>query len=376
MKNRILLLLCFFSALAVHSQELPSGIRPLSFPFARVNALGGNHVGLGASFSSLFANPAAFADAEPQKNFAGISVDVIDIDLIYNLIFTDDPIPEMRKLLNNHFEANLDLGGPFAFGEVGRNYGWGLFNISRLNITWDRQAIYMLTPTLSEEFIFAGSYGFSLYRGDTAQLDLGIAAKIFVRMGYISKTIYLHEIKYIVNNLAEMPFELQLGTGFDIGLRWTLAESLSFGFVLYDPFAPVLVTEYRTASQVANQQVMAQGTVQVTPRASAGISWRMVSPFWHRYFSDITLSVDYVGLLESMAENPRDPLLNIAAGVEVRMLEVFSVRGGFFGMQPAAGLGINFTFMTIDLALYMKELGIFQNGYTTMAMTIDISFHK
>jgi hypothetical protein len=376
MKNRILTVLCFFSALGVYSQELPSRVEPVSFPFARLSALGGSHVGLDADFSSLFVNPAAFAGAEPKKNFAEISFDVIYVDLIYKMIFTDDPLAEMRDALTDHFEATLDVGGPVAFGGVGPNYGWGLFNVSRLEAVWDRQTIYMLTPSLSEEFMFAGAYGFGLYRGDTARLDLGLTGKIFLRMGWISEATYLQEIKYLINNLAEMPFEVQLGAGFDIGLRWTLFESLSFGLVFYDPFAPVQVTKYSRASKVDDQEMIAQGTVPVTPRASAGISWRVVSQFWHYYFSDITFSVDYVGLLENIAEKPRDPILNISAGVEIRMLEVFSIRGGFFGMQPAGGLGINFTFMNIDLALYAEELGVHPYSYPTTAMTINISFRQ
>ncbi|MDR2445589.1 MAG: hypothetical protein LBD44_06620 [Spirochaetaceae bacterium] len=376
MKNGILTFLCLFSALNVFSQELPSRVKQVGFPFARVNALGGNHVGLNTDFSSLFSNPALFASAEPKKNFAEISLDVIYVDLIYRMIFTDDPLSEMRDAFTDRFTAFIDLGGPIAFGWMGRNYGWGLFNVSRFETIWDRQAIYMLTPTLSEEFTFAGAYGFSPYMGNTARLDLGVTTKIFVRLGWISQATYLQEIKYLMNNLTEIPFEIQFGCGFDVGLRWTLFESLSFGFVLYDPFAPVLVTKYSRASKVADQQMIDQGTVPVTPRASVGISWRMASPFWHYYFSDITLSVDYVGVLENMAENPRDPLLNISAGIEVRMLEVFSIRGGFLGMQPSCGIGIDFTFMNIDLAFYMKELGILPSSYPTAAITIDISFHK
>ncbi|MDR2343463.1 MAG: hypothetical protein LBD86_02895 [Spirochaetaceae bacterium] len=376
MKKQLPTLLCFFSVMGVYCQELPSRIQPVSFPFARVNALGGNHVGLDATFSTLFANPAAFAGAKPQKNFAEISFDVVDIDRVYKLLSTNDLITEVRDALTDRLEARLDFGGPIAFGGVGHNYGWGLFNVLRLGIAWESQAIYMLSPTLSEEFTFVGAYGFGLYRGDTAHLDLGFTGKIFIRMGYTAQSIYLQETKYLLNNMVEMPFEIQLGSGFDIGLRWTLADSLSFGLVFYDPFAPVQVTKYSRVSKVSSQEMIAQGTVPVTPRASAGISWRIDSPFLHYYFSGITLSFDYAGLLENLAENPRDPLLNIAAGIELRILEIFSIRGGFSGMQPAGGLGIDFTFMNIDLAVYMKELGVFYNDYKTLALTVDFSFRK
>jgi hypothetical protein len=371
-----LALLYFLPVFGVHAQDLPSRVDAVGFPFARNDALGGAHVGLDGDFSSIFTNPAALVGAAVQKNHMEFAVDIIDIDLIATVIMTDNPLPEFSALLVDRFEASMDVGGPFALGMVGNGCGWGLFNVSKLGIIWDRDQIYMVSPTLTEEFTLAGAYGLRLYDGPDSRFDLGITAKVFLRVGYRSVPVYLPQVKYMLQDLLEMPFESEFGAGVDIGFRWTLAESLSFAAVIYDPFSPVWVVQYATMERIREQEMIASGVVPVTTRASAGISWKMRSPFWHRYFSDITLSFDYIGLLGNMSETPRDPLLNISAGCEIRMLEAFSIRAGFKDMLPSGGIGLNFTFMNLDISFFGKELGTIPNQYITWAVSMNISFRS
>ncbi|MDR1363398.1 MAG: hypothetical protein LBJ35_05055 [Spirochaetaceae bacterium] len=372
----VILPLCFLPVAALHAQDLPLRVDAAGFPFARNSALGGAHTGLDGDFSSIFTNPAALAGAKPQKNYVELAFDVIDVDLIYRLMTTDNPLPEFSALLVDRFEASLDVGGPFALGEVKNGLGFGVFNVSKLKVVWDRDQIYMVSPTLTEEFTLAGAYGLRLYEGEDFNFDAGITAKVFLRAGYRSPPIYLQQVKYILQDLMDMPFETQLGAGVDIGFRWTLYESVSFAAVVYDPFSPVWVIQYSTMEKIAEQEMIVNGTIPVSTRASAGVSWKMKSPFWHRYFSDITLSFDYLGLLENMSENPRDPLLNISAGCEIRILEALSLRAGFKDMLPSGGIGLNFTFMNIDLSFYGTELGVHPNQYVTWAAAANISFRN
>jgi hypothetical protein len=205
---------------------------------------------------------------------------------------------------------------------------------------------------------------------------MGLTAKLFVRIGYNSPPLYIQQLRYLIQDMIEGPFETQLGAGADIGLRWSLTDSLSFAAVIYDPFSPVWVTQYSRVEKIADQEMIAQGVVPVTPRASVGISWKMASPFWHRYFSDITFSLDYFGLLDNLSENPRSPLLNFSAGLEVRMLEVFTLRAGFRDMQPSVGAGLNYSFMNVDVAFYGKELDLEPYRNVTWALTLDFSFRR
>jgi hypothetical protein len=368
--------LCCLKALGIGAQELPSRIQQADFPFARNMAFGGGHVGLDGDFSSLFTNPAALVGVEQQKSISEFVIDVIDIDVVSNLITADDPLAELSSLLAYRIEASLDMAGPIAFGMVEDNHGWGVFNVTRFGMIWDRNNIYNVSLTLTEEFIIAGAYGWRLYDGTNSRFDLGLTAKLLVRMGYNSPPLYVQQLRYLLQDLVESPFETQLGAGVDTGFRWTLYDSLSFAAVLYDPFSPVWVTQYSKMEKIASQEMIAQGSVPVTPRASVGISWKMASPFWYRYFSGITFSLDYFGLLDNLSERPRDPLLNFSAGLEVRMLEVFTIRGGLRDLLPSVGVGLNYTFMNVDIAFYGKELGVEPYQYVTWAITLDFSFRK
>jgi hypothetical protein len=354
--------------------ELPARVRPATFPFGRDAGFGGAHVGIADSFSTLLTNPAGLAAIEKQTNIAEIVVSLIDVDLMVKLLFTDDPLPEFANLLVKRFEANLDIGGPFAFGRVGKRWGFGVFNVSRLGFIWDRNEIYSIDLSLTEELILAGGYGFRLLDGSNATLDLGLTAKGFLRVGYDSPPFFIQEVRYILEHFAEWPFQTQLGGGVDLGLRWTVADTFSFGAVYYDPFSPVWVVQYSQAEKMREQEITASGIVPITSRAALGVAYRMRSPFWHRYISDLYLCADFQGLLASFGDRQRSPLLDIGLGMEIRFHEVLSFRFGFMDMLPGGAVSLDFTFMIVYLAFYGKELGTEPAEYVTYAANINLQF--
>jgi hypothetical protein len=266
------------------------------------------------------------------------------------------------------------VGGPIGFCVADKNHTFGLFNVTRLGTDWNRNVLYKVAPTLTEEIILASAFGFRLHDGGTAKFDIGFTLKGIVRAGYNHPPLYLQEVKYMLQNMIERTFETQVGGGVDIGLRWTLADSLSFAAVFYDPYSPVWVVRYRRVERVLARKMTANGVILITPRATVGVSWRINSYFLSRFFSRITLSCDYTGLLDNPLDLPRDPLLNLGAGIEVCMHEVFNIRAGFRDMLPSAGLGIDFTFMNIDASVYGRELGQKPAQFPVWAAAIDITF--
>ncbi|MDR1256687.1 MAG: hypothetical protein LBJ86_02960 [Spirochaetaceae bacterium] len=369
-------LLVFFAALNVYGQDLPDRIRAVDYPFARNRAIGGGHTALDGDFSSIFTNPAAMVGVMPQKSIAKLSVDVNYIDLVFRILQTTEPMPEIDNIFVKHFDAGVDVGGPIALGMTGKNFGLGLFNVTRLGMLWNRNEIYKLSPTLTEEIALAGAFGLRLYNGSRAKFDIGLTGKMFVRAGYRDTPLYLHEIRYILQDLFERTFETQIGGGVDIGLRWTLYDSLSFAAVFYDPYSPAWVVQYSKMDKVADREMTGSTMALVAPRATAGVSWKINSRFLSRFFSRITLSCDYTGLLDNPFNPSRDPLLNIGAGLEICMHEVFFIRAGLRDMMPSAGIGLDFTFMSIDVSAYGSELGTSPGQLPVWAGAIDISFKK
>jgi hypothetical protein len=283
-------------------------------------------------------------------------------------------MPQVNSVFVNRFSASADVGGPIGFSVADKNYAFGLFNVTRLGADWNREELYKVAPTLTEEIILADAFGFRLYDDGTAKFDIGFTLKGFVRAGYNHPPLYLQEVKYIFQNMVERTFETQVGGGVDIGLRWTLANSLSFAAVFYDPYSPVWVVRYRRVERMLDRKMTASGVIPITPRATVGVSWRINSYFLSRFFSRITLSCDYTGLLDNPFDLPRDPVLNVCAGIEVCMHEVFTIRAGFRDMLPSAGLGIDFTFMSIDATIYGSELGHSPAQLSVWATAIDITF--
>jgi hypothetical protein len=369
-------IIAFFTASSLYAQGLPSRVRPADFPFARDEALGGAHTGLDGDFSSIFTNPAALVGVAPQKTIAKIAANINYIDIFHRMLKACDATRLLPVLFVSHLEAEANIGGPLGLGMIGNNFGFGLFNVTRLGLDWDKNDLFMLSPKLTEEIILAGSYGLRLYEGEVSVLDMGFTVKGFFRAGFNYPPVYLQEIKYILQNLMERAFETQLGAGVDIGFRWTLADSLSFAVVFYDPYSPVWVVQYSKADNILNQETIGNGVVPVTARARMGVSWRIKSLFLDRFFSGVTLSCDYTGMLDNLFETSRDPLLNIGAGLEICMHEVFSIRGGFRDMLPAGGLRLDFTFMNVEISVYGREFGNKPGQFTAWASAIDFTFKQ
>jgi hypothetical protein len=70
----------------------------------------------------------------------------------------------------------------------------------------------------------------------------------------------------------------------------------------------------------------------------------------------------------------RNPLLNVGLGVEIEMLHAFSLRLGIGDALPCLGLGLDLSFMTLDLAIHGKELGLDPGVQSTYALDIGLLF--
>ncbi|GHV84196.1 hypothetical protein AGMMS50212_15360 [Spirochaetia bacterium] len=368
------LVFLFLSSLALNAQNLPTRIRPFTFPCARDKGIGGVHVGLTDDFSTLWNNPAGLASVKEQKFIAALSFDVIDVDVAYNVLVNENRAAELLKLIQNNFEANIDMGGPIAFGRVGNNWGISFYNVSRVNFAWDPQDAFAIQTTVSEEFVLTTGFGINVLDAGIHKIEIGTSGKLFFRGGYNGPPLYINQVKHFLEMVADWPFEAQLGFGLDTGIRWNIADCVSFALVGYDVFTPVFVTEYSTIKQFWIGEKTTDGWVPVIPRLSGGITWTWNYEPIHRYFSDIILSVDYKGFLTTLTTPIRSPLLDISAGLEIRFHEVFSLRAGFADMLPGGGVGFDWTFMQLDFAIFGKEMGSQPGDNVTWCIALDFTF--
>ena len=71
---------------------------------------------------------------------------------------------------------------------------------------------------------------------------------------------------------------------------------------------------------------------------------------------------------------PRHPLLNIGLGVEVTVLNALTLRAGIADALPALGFGLDLSFMTLDFAVYGRELGLDPGMQPVYAMSLGLLF--
>jgi hypothetical protein len=363
------LAIIFFIAIDVWAEN----IDPFVMPSTRAQSLGGNHVALVDDFSNAFDNPAGLAAIEPVFSVAEFSFDTISLETLTQLYINELRVGTFEKLVKERLDAGLIIGGPLHFGKIKDGFGWRVFNVTRMNVYWERNAIFYLNPRYSEEIVGNIGYGYRIMDNGEATLDAGILAKLFYRIVYMPNHIAIQEVAHILSQMKENPFESQMGGGIDLGLRWTTHDSFSLAVVYRDVISPAYTARYSNIDKYMSGVMYEESAKFVEPLLSFGFTWRRASPEMHRWNTDLILSGDYSGILDVRAHK-KSQLLYLSAGLELRFLEVTSIRIGISEALPTGGLGINFTRFQLDLSIGGRELGTSPYERSTWFANIAFTF--
>jgi len=350
-------------------------IDPFTIPSVRFSALGGNHVSMGDTFHSIFTNPASFVDIKGQFSAAELSVttygpvfELVDVMITNTGSFEDLDLSAI--LGNGRFNAGFDIAGPLSLGWVGKGLGLGVF--SRIKTDAAVSGI-KLRPGISGELLLTGGYSFRLINKNSHFLDGGFLGKSFFR-GMLNMATPIFEVPSLIDDPLGKPLDTFLGIGLDLGLRYTFRDVISFSVVCFDVFSPVLVTPYDSISDFTNQASQDSVYTNVTRRLDFGFRYRISNTVIDRNFTRFTIMADYHNILDLFSLIPRNPVLNIGIGVEMTVLNGLSFRFGMTDALPAFGIGLNLNFLTLDLAIFGKELGSDPGRNPTYGLGLGILF--
>jgi hypothetical protein len=347
----VLFLLCFIFPVLGQINN----IDPFVLPSARFAGLGGNHVAVGDSFHALFANPATLVDIERQFSAAELTISTYGpVFEIMDRARSAGPL-DLSELKNN--SVGFDIAGPLSLGWVGNGWGLGIFNRLRLDASMDSATV---KPDVAGEIFVVGGYSFRLIKKENHFFDAGFLLKGFYRgvaqlEATITDALSLHDAP-VAN-----PFSTYLGAGLDLGIRYTFRENFAFSLVCFDVYSPVYITGYDSL-----------GTVQ--RRLDMGIKYTIRNSFINRYISDLTIMADYRDILAPYSQASRNPFLNIGIGLELMMFKVLSFRFGLADALPAFGLGVDLSFMIMDVAVYGRELGSDPGKNSTYCLSLGFLF--
>jgi hypothetical protein len=364
----------FCSAFPVLGQK--NTIDPFVMPSARFAALGGNHVAMADDFYSIFLNPAAFVGMSETFSAAEITLATYGpmleiVDLLRESSGSSSNLDLSNLVGPGGFAAGFDLGGPLSLGWIDQGLGLGIF--SRIRTSASASGT-MVRPVVSCDLLFVGGYAFQILQRDSHILDAGFLGKGFFR-GALNLEAPILEAETLLDDPMERPFDTYLGVGLDLGLRYTFRDNLTVALVCYDIFSPVLVTSYTYLSDFGDKSDPESSShATVRRRLDMGVQYQLHSPFIDRYISRLTVMASYRDFLDLFSLIPRNPILNIGLGAEINVLNALSIRIGIADALPAFGFGLDLNFMTLDFAIFGRELGLDPGIQPVYGLAIGLLF--
>jgi hypothetical protein len=349
------------------------------FETPREKSMGGRHVALADDASVLLTNPAGLADVPSSYSAADLGLQAIGpVFDIADLVSggTTSGLTDFLAKNNYKLYAGLDVSGPLALGYTGGGLGFGLFNKTKFIV--NVASADAIDVTAGEDLLLAGGYAMRFDLGNGHELDAGVVAKGFVR-GETDSSMGIVEAMGLVSNPASVlgdTFGLTLGIGADVGLRWAW-KGLAAGLVCRDIYSPAIVTDYTSASAFLSDPAGSQisSSYETLPRSlDLGLAWTPELGRLGEVIDSLVLTLDYRDMLDLFALYPRNPILNLGLGVEARVLEIVALRAGIADALLSAGMGLNLSAFTLNIAAYGTELGLDPGDRPCYNLLVDFDF--
>jgi hypothetical protein len=362
---------CFFLPAAFLSGQ---NVDPFTMPNARSAALGGTHAALADDFYGLFTNPASFVGVKEEFSVSELSLSTYGPMLEILDIVTDpgSDIDLTSLVGTGGFAAGFELGGPLSFGWVGRGVGFSLSNRTKADAAISGLRI---VPLVSEDFLLTGGYSHRFVDNDGKLLDAGFLAKGFFRGTLTLEADYNH-VEDIIDDPLGSPFISTLGVGLDLGVKFMLHNTFGAALVCHDVYSPALVNTYATMEDFfdGNPSVSGNTYETVRRRLDFGLFYALRSEKLEQYITHLIFLADYRNILGFRDVLPRNHILNIGLGVELRIFEVLDIRAGISDALPCFGFGIDLSFMQLNFAIHGRELGIDPGVQPVYALEAGIAF--
>lgn len=367
----------FFPLSLINAQEFEfNPIRP-AIVSARTGGFGGSYSALEAGFDTLSTNPAALAFVKKEWSFARLALQASGplFDLPAVLQDPDTIVEGVLDLVgnNNGVYIGANMTGPFSFGKVDRNFGFGIFN--RTLATIDIPSISSISILSGEELLFLGGYGLTLYEKGSHSLAVGLQMKGFFQFFLVESGTAIGILPSLMSfKVDALPTILSTGFGVDLGVMYRMGNRFSAGITCKDLYTPVFSTLYESSGDFMDGTDSATDFTRLLPDLSLGVTYSIPIPVQWSTVSSWNVMADYRNALDILNPLFRNLILNVAFGTELILLDVVSLRAGISDTYLSAGLGLNLSFFQIDFAMFGKELGIEPGMRPLLNMALSLSF--
>ncbi len=322
----------------------------------RAAALGGLHAALADDESTLFSNPAGFQLPEPRLSYASAILTIYDTaPSLIDEVITGNP-----NVGSNLNRANFNLIGPVSLSYVGNGLGFGIFTNTNVR-TWTWGPYPDGSEIIEEYLLLIAGYAFAIPLPEEwhSRLSLGFSVPFFAASrsdtamdtrGLFSGALSLLDL------VALQPFTMIQGIGVEAGLLYSFEDVFAVGIAARN-LAVTAINRYTSFAGYVSGESPATTSIPLPMDISFGIR---VSPPIHRFLravDQLNILLDYNNAFDFLIypAGATNPLLHIGAGLELRMLEIVSLRGGFYNFLPSAGVSVDLTIFTLDIAVFGRE---------------------
>ncbi|ULQ59475.1 hypothetical protein K7I13_13510 [Brucepastera parasyntrophica] len=259
-----------------------------------------------------------------------------------------------------------------------KNFGFGIFN--RTVVVGNVPSLNWVTAYAGEELLLVGGYGLKVFETDFHSLSVGLQLKGFFQLFLIESGTSLNILnKFIDFDFGSMfdsiPAVFSTGFGLDLGIQYRLSNWFDAAIVCRDVYTPVFSTRYASGQEFLDGNRNSDTIYDtLSPDLTVGVVFTLPLPTYWTTITKWTFMLDYRDILFFLEPLYKNPILNLAAGTELILLDVISLRCGISDMYFAAGVGLNFSIFKLDLAMYGKELGIDPGTRPLLNILLSLSF--
>jgi hypothetical protein len=346
-----------------------------NFTSARMAAMGGLHSALADDASTLFSNPAGLRAVDRQITVSEVALSFYEsaAEIAGETFFGSPGTTEDRRGI-------YSLWGPLAFSYVGKGRGFGIFSSSNVYLhAWGPSPSARVAIEENLVGIRARAFRIPLRESTPSTLDLGFSVVGFVTFRGVFETdireVFLSGATFQDLLAASGLFRRAMGAGLEFGIRYAYKEFFAVGLAARN-LSVVQAREFATIQDFLSSGASTAWYNMLPLDLTAGIMFRPPLGRLSRIFSDLVFVADYRDIFDWLVYPPgaTNPLLHIALGLELRLLEIISLRGGYYQCLPSFGLGLDLSLFKLNLAYFGRELSGDPGGYSVGCYTIGVEF--
>jgi hypothetical protein len=316
---------------------------------------------------ALFVNPAALQRANQGSV---IEVSPVAVGQFFDLINLagsasgDELFSSVGDLTKGgKVPVGFDLRGPLSIGYTANGMGFGLWD--RIHVDGSLVGMDFKASVLADVILNYGM-SFSILSTENHEVDAGFVVKPFLRGMFGMDLAILDLLTRDLGDILDFNIPLIAGGGLDLGFMYRFRRNLSAGLTIDD----VYTGGGRVSSIVGDATGDSSYRVPTTLNLGAAYSLRPLPWMSLAFMLDYR---DFINIFFASDFTRKNPILNLAFGAEVSILQLVKLRIGLNEMLPAAGIGLTLKAVQLNAAIYGKELSNEPGGFSTYAIDLSLA---